>query len=189
MFGVFNHYTAEWINKDSRPQYNLTIDQIIENIKDGEYDNEDPTQTRIISKYGTASFTIAELKDFIDPKTKTAINITEDHIEKGLPGHSEACPLALALEEEFPQCFPTVDIDIEFSEHERDEKTILRAGPSITKFIQTFDVEKTAPTGTLYLGEEYAWFVEEGDNTPYETLVREIQKHKSESTQKRTDQS
>ena len=198
MFSVYNTKLREFIN-EKEPQYKMRIEEIMERIAIGFYTEDEIKFSRIRASINTrwgGGPILEELKEYIETEHPEYAEVTTYHINDGERGNTDSCPLALAIEDHIPESLPTVGRTITFTDHiagddnsetsevweAKSYERIYSSSPSVWVFINEFDDDQEVKPGKLYFGTEYAWFIPEGDQTPYEALAREVQRKRPKDT-------
>ena len=197
MFSVYNTKLREFIN-EKEPQYKMRIEEIMKHIAIGFYTEDEIKSSRLTTSVKTqwgGGPILEELKEYIETEQPEYAKVTPCHINDGEIGNAESCPIALAIEDHVPEAFPSVGRTITFTDHiagssnpktneiseAESYKRIYSCSPSIWVFINEFDDNKEVKPGKLYFGTDYAWFIPEGDQTPYEALEREVKRKGSKA--------
>ena len=162
------------------PQYDQTLDDIIKRFQENEFHQSDYKKIQIRAEnYKGARLALDELDDHLNTKNPIKIPVTTNYISEGTPGDSNECPLAIAIDQTEGDAEHTgVEDTIQYMDWEGYDHELI-SGQSVEWFINKFDKTFTAPAGTLYFGKKYAWFIPEGDKTPYECIERDIQTNKT----------
>ena len=186
MFALKNTLTNQWIHST----YNLTLDNIIGNLLSNKY--EDIQNIRLQTRFPGAIIlpTLYEIKEYFTFDEPTEVPVEEYHIENGEPGNANSCPLALAIEDNFPHSYPGVSGDIHFNYSDDDqdnEHLTYKLSHSVCKFINDFDRDQYVEPGTLIIGTKYAWYKKQGDINPYEAMVKEIETEESKMAEEKTN--
>ena len=180
MFSIFNSSQHNWIDEGKDPQFNLSIEQIKDNIKNSKYTIQELNHARLYTQdsLNTKRYIrgplLQEIREFFNQDKTKEVLLSQTHINDGEPKDSDCCPIALAIKEHFDDSLPSVGITISFTEYtaEKDPVTLTYAvSHSIARFISAFDRGNPVQPGTLHFGENYVWFVKEGQISPYETMA------------------